>query len=114
VGDAARSLRVFVPDARDELRYLRVTWHPERRLVVLSHWRDDVCLASTPIELSQISKLVGLLVDALEDAAVGVAKVTAPPQGPDPGVSPRPRWREWLRPRLAQVVPLPRREGPGR
>jgi hypothetical protein len=77
VGGVARSTRVFVPDVRDELRYLRVTWHPDRRIVVLSHWRDDICLASTPIELDQISKLIGLLVAALEDAAMPEAQVAA-------------------------------------
>ena len=77
MGGVAGSSRVFVPDLRDELRYLRVTWHPDRRVVVLSHWRDDVCLASTPIELSQISRLVGLLVSALEDAATPKAEVAS-------------------------------------
>jgi hypothetical protein len=72
-----RSTRVFVPDVRDDLRYLRVTWHADRRLLVLSHWRDDVCLASTPIELSEISKLIGLLVSALEDAAMPAPQVAA-------------------------------------
>lgn len=77
VGGVARSSRVFVPDVRDELRYLRVTWHPDRRVVVLSHWRDDVCLASTPIEFSEISRLVGFLVGAIEDAATPGAQVAA-------------------------------------
>jgi hypothetical protein len=67
----------LVPDVRDELRYLRVTWHPDRRLVVLSHWRDDVCLASTPIELSEVSRLIGLLVSALEDAATPAVQIAA-------------------------------------
>jgi hypothetical protein len=109
-------MRVFVPDARNELRYLRVTWHPDRRLVVLSHWRDDVCLASTPIDLTQVSKLIGLLVGALEDAAVGIARVAsdAVEVGSGTGGGWPARWRAWMRPRLAQVVPLRRREGPGR
>ena len=44
---------------------------------MLSHWRDGVCVASTPIELSEVSALIGVLADALGDA-IG-ATAPAPP-----------------------------------
>ena len=47
--------RLHIPDARGQGASLRVTRHPDQRKVVLSHWRDGVCVASTPIELSEVS-----------------------------------------------------------
>jgi hypothetical protein len=37
---------VLPADARDDGRLMRVTWHPEADLVVLSLWRRDKCVAS--------------------------------------------------------------------
>jgi hypothetical protein len=60
---------VEVVDIRDEHRRLRLSWHPELREVIVSHWRDNVCIATTPVGIKEIARLIGLLVQALEDAA---------------------------------------------
>ena len=49
-----RPRSLTIPDARGSGAYLRVTRHPEQRKVVISHWRDDVCVASTPVELVEV------------------------------------------------------------
>ena len=72
-----RPNRLSIPDARGQGATLRVTRHPEQGKVVLSHWRDGLCVASTPIELSEVSALIGLLADALGEA-IDVPK-TGPP-----------------------------------
>jgi len=61
--------RVFIPDARDNGAYLRATWHPEGRVVVLSHWSsDDVCTAAIRLRVEDAGELVALLGHALSDA----------------------------------------------
>ena len=82
---------------------MRVTRHPEQGKVVLSHWRDGVCVASTPIELREVSALIGVLADSLGDA---IATTAAGP----PSATARPSLlaalRNWLHPRLAQITEL--------
>ena len=100
-----RSLTVH--DVRGHGAYLRVTRHPEQRKVVISHWRDDVCVSSTPVEMAELPSLIGVLADALGDAVrSGDTSVRHPSHEPrllD-------RLTRWLRPRLAQIVELrPRR-----
>jgi hypothetical protein len=93
--------RLTIPDARGQGATLRVTQHPEQRKIVLSHWRDSVCVASTPIELSEVPALIGALADALADA------IDAPGQQPaerDRGRMLLAAVRDWLRPRMAQVT----------
>jgi hypothetical protein len=98
---APRSLSL--PDARGHGATLRVTRHPEQNKVVLSHWRDGVCVASTPIELTEVSALIGVLADALSDAI----DLTSPPSGaPSRGAQLLAELRAWLKPRLAQIVEL--------
>lgn len=104
-----RPSRLMIPDARGHGASLRVTRHPEQKKVVLSHWRDGLCVASTPIELSEVSALIGVLADALGEAVDATAQR---PPAPDPR-SPLDAVRRWLRPRLAQIVDLrPVREPP--
>jgi hypothetical protein len=95
--------RLTIPDARGRGASLRVTRHSEQRKIVVSHWRDGLCVASTPIELSEIPALIGVLADALGDAVDTTGRTpVAPPQ----------RWsllsavRGWLWPKLAHVTEL--------
>ena len=67
--EEGRTRTVLLGDARDDQRYLRVTWHPDSSTVVFSHWNGPVCAASTPVQLTDASRLVELLVGALRDAA---------------------------------------------
>ena len=98
---ASRSLSI--PDSRGHGSTLRVTRHPEQNKVVLSHRRDGVCVASTPIDLTDVSALIGVLADALSDAI----DMTSPVSGaPSRGIQLLTELRAWLKPRLAQVVEL--------
>ncbi|HTW10881.1 MAG TPA: hypothetical protein VME46_25500 [Acidimicrobiales bacterium] len=56
-------------DQRGEHRYLRATWHGDTKSVVLSHWADGVCTATTRLALADLPKLTGFLVAALHSAA---------------------------------------------
>lgn len=60
---------VEVADPRYSNGHLRLSWHPVRQTLVVSHWRDGVCVATTPVALPDIPALIGLLVSALQDAA---------------------------------------------
>jgi hypothetical protein len=95
--------RLNIPDARGRGSTLRVTRQPGQRKVVFSHWRDGRCIASTPIELAEVSGLIGFLVDTL---AVAVDMRSRPSIVP----THRPRvvsaMQRWVHPRLAQVTEL--------
>jgi hypothetical protein len=68
VGGNPRS--VTIPDARGNGASFRVTRHQAERKIVLSQWRGGVCVASTPIELSEVPALIGIFADALGEAVV--------------------------------------------
>lgn len=44
---------------------LRVTWHPEGQFVVLSIWRDDVCIATFRLAMADAAELATFLVGHL-------------------------------------------------
>jgi len=71
--------RVFVPQALGSDEFLRVTWHESDRVVVFSHWQGDICVAATPVLVTDTADLTALLVDALGDAA-NHPLVPAPPR----------------------------------
>lgn len=98
---APRSLSI--PDSRGRGATLRVTRHPEQNKVVLSHWRDGVCVASTPIDLTEVSALIGVLADALGDAIDLTSTATGTASR---GAQLLAELRAWLKPRLAQIVEL--------
>jgi hypothetical protein len=58
---------------------LRVTWHPERDLVVLSVWQDDSCVGTFRMSVEDVPRLSGLLAAALDDRADHAGS------DPDPG-----------------------------
>ena len=59
-----------VADARGDGRALRVSWHPEAGVVVLSVWRGPVCAATVQVEASEVPHLVDVLVRGLAVEAV--------------------------------------------
>jgi hypothetical protein len=67
---------------------LRVTWHPERDLVVLSVWHDESCVGTFRMQVQDVPRLSGLLAAALGDwvdqSGVPVPSAWA---GPAPGTS---------------------------
>lgn len=48
-------------DARGGDRALKVTWHHEADLVVLSLWRDNVCAASFRLGVDEVPDLIDAL-----------------------------------------------------
>jgi hypothetical protein len=55
-------------DARGDGRAMRLTWHHEADLVVLSLWRDHVCTGTFRLETSDVAAFVDALVDGLRGA----------------------------------------------
>jgi hypothetical protein len=76
VGGSPKSLSI--PDARGNQAYLRVTRHPAERKIVVSHWRQGLCVASTPVELSEVPALISVLAAALGDAVGSAAPAGVP------------------------------------
>jgi hypothetical protein len=59
-------------DARGGDRALRVSWHQEAGMVVLSLWRDNVCAGSFRLAVDEVPDLIAVLqaglVRSYEDA----------------------------------------------
>ena len=58
-----------VVDARGGERALRVSWHPEQGVVVLSVWRGNTCAATVQVDPSEVPHLVDVLVRGLAASA---------------------------------------------
>lgn len=52
-------------DARGDSRALRVSWHPEAGLVVLSLWRAGTCVGSFRLTRADVPALIDTLVRGL-------------------------------------------------
>ncbi|SDC50026.1 hypothetical protein [Nocardioides lianchengensis] len=68
-------------DARGAERALRVSWHHDSGLVVLSLWRDNVCAGSFRLAVDEVPDLIDMLragLDLAYDAAVDHGPDTAP------------------------------------
>jgi hypothetical protein len=48
-------------DARGGDRALRVSWHQDAGVVVLSLWRDNVCAGSFRLGIDEVPELIALL-----------------------------------------------------
>ena len=59
----------WVPDARGADRMLRVSWHHEADVAVLSFWRGDTCAGTARIERAAVPELVAALVAGLAEQA---------------------------------------------
>ena len=55
-------------DARGGDRALRVSWHHESGLVVLSLWRENVCVGSFRLAVDDVPELLELLRSGLDTA----------------------------------------------
>jgi hypothetical protein len=58
---------VFLDDRGGD-RALRVTWHPEAGLVVLSLWRENVCAGSFRVRADEVGALIAALSAGLAPA----------------------------------------------
>jgi hypothetical protein len=65
-------------DARGDDRALRVSWHEEADLVVVSLWRDNVCTGSFRLAGADIPDAIDTLVNALRQRTATQAR---PPLG---------------------------------
>jgi hypothetical protein len=54
-------------DARGQGRALRLTWHHESDVVVLSLWREKVCAGTFRLSAADVNEFVDALVDGLRD-----------------------------------------------
>ncbi len=59
-------------DARGDNRALRVSWHLDNGLVVLSLWRDNVCSGSFRLAVDDVPEMISTLRAGL-DVAYDVA-----------------------------------------
>jgi hypothetical protein len=108
---AGQAAQLQIPDRRNGGRHLRVSWHPAQRLVVFSHWREGVCVATTPVELDEIPSVIGALVGALAEGSASPTKEPSGPTAQSVGRDIGQMVSGWLRPRLASIVALkPRSE----
>ncbi len=71
VGPLPRRGSVFL-DSRSDRRALRVSWHEESGLVVLSLWRDNLCAGTFRLEPDDLPDLISSL-SAMQ------RRTTAPP-----------------------------------
>jgi hypothetical protein len=55
-------------DARGQGRALRLTWHHEADVVVLSLWRDRFCAGTFRLSTTDVNDFVDALVEGLRDA----------------------------------------------
>lgn len=60
-------------DARGADRALRVSWHYDTDMVVLSLWRENVCTGSFRLTVDEVPELIDLLCTGL-DTAYAVAR----------------------------------------
>ena len=58
-----------VVDARGGARAMRVSWHPERGMVVLSIWRGNTCVGTVQVDAAEVPHLVDVLVRGLASSA---------------------------------------------
>jgi hypothetical protein len=72
---------------------LRVTWHPEHDVVVLSVWHGDRCAGTFRMPIQDVPRLSGLLAATLGDWVTQVSAVPQPGPGEAAGLSLRRRLR---------------------
>ena len=87
--------RVLITDARSDGKHLRVTWHRDRGLFVVSIWHDDVCTGTVQVPIADAPQLIGLFVDGLAQRATDPTEGRRPRRSP--GASVLDRLRRWLR-----------------
>ncbi|HYN68551.1 MAG TPA: hypothetical protein VES93_16840 [Ornithinibacter sp.] len=54
-----------VLDARGGARAMRVSWHPDQGMVVLSIWRGNTCVGTVQVDSAEVPHLVDVLVRGL-------------------------------------------------
>ncbi len=65
--------RGIVLDERGEGRALRVTWHHEASVAVVSVWRDDRCAGTVHVAAEDVPTLIAVLTEGLSEGYRGGA-----------------------------------------
>ncbi len=94
--------RVYLADVRGGNQYLRATWHPESATMVFSHWNGEVCMASTPVALTDCAELIELQVRSLSQVAH--RRLTPTPKPAPQQLGTMDRLRAIIRPKVADVI----------
>lgn len=55
-------------DARGNGRAMRLSWHPEADVVVLSLWREETCAGTFRMPQEDVGPFIDALIDGLRDA----------------------------------------------
>jgi hypothetical protein len=55
-------------DARGKGRAMRLSWHPEADVVVLSLWREETCAGTFRMPHEDVGAFIDALIDGLRDA----------------------------------------------
>jgi hypothetical protein len=55
-------------DARGDGRGLRVSWHPDAEVVVLSLWRGGTCAGTFRLPIEEVPELVRVLRESLQSS----------------------------------------------
>ena len=63
---------IFLDARGDDARALRVSWHHEKGMVVLSLWRENVCAGSFRMDIDDVPEMIRTLRAGL-DVAYDVA-----------------------------------------
>lgn len=56
-------------DERGESRFMRIAWHAEAGVVVVSLWQRDRCTGTFRLPVAEVPRLVQTLVDGLAQTA---------------------------------------------
>lgn len=95
-----------ITDPRGGGRFVRLSWHLERRAIIVSHWRDGLCVSTTTVGPEHFGDIVGFVAKALGDLALQGGRTGADDSPPPGGRRLGERARSWLRPRLGTVLAL--------
>ena len=66
--EAAYLRQEWFTDSRGDVRRMRVRWHPEKRLVVLSLWQSGYCTGTFRLPVDGAAAMISLLADSLAEA----------------------------------------------
>jgi hypothetical protein len=87
--------RTYIADARGDGRYLRCSWHGERRAFVLSTWEGSSCTGAIQLGVAEAAALAEALLRGIAAAAAEVGADRAVAAAP--GVASRRSTRDAMR-----------------
>lgn len=95
-------------DARGKGRAMRLTWHHEADLVVLSLWRNGTCASTFRLSKEDVNEFIDALVDGVRDApGVHVSSSRGAHRASPEVTSPPPQTQSSMHPVF--IAPVPHR-----